>query len=266
MPVSAKILREPGKRILLKSRRKSRIVPSFGRVAQLVRAQHSHCWGHRFESCRDHHFCSRNIFLRFRRRIFKKYFFPVGDFFFAAGTRISRNSNAIAPHEKPRRTFRHPAQSRVNQDDEEKNLKRKNCRRRRQNAQPGGKIYFSDVPAENECGGNAPRATDEAHFLVRRNFPAPAIVVAQKFREKPPKLSLNDSENQCESRKSEKQKRDRDASGGSVDDRAHRLHGNAAHVRVRFGINRLFALAFKTNGNRTKNFCAAGGNESNVRP
>ena len=42
----------------------TRFRPDFGRVAQLVRAQHSHCWGHRFESCRDHHlFLNRNFML-----------------------------------------------------------------------------------------------------------------------------------------------------------------------------------------------------------
>lgn len=31
------------------------LVEGQGRLAQLVRALHSHCRGHRFESCSDHH-------------------------------------------------------------------------------------------------------------------------------------------------------------------------------------------------------------------
>ncbi len=35
------------------------ITQYFGRVAQLVRAQHSHCWGHWFEPSRDYHLSGR---------------------------------------------------------------------------------------------------------------------------------------------------------------------------------------------------------------
>lgn len=46
-----------------------------GRVAQSVRARHSHCRGHRFESCRDHHFAEKSAAKPRERRPFARFVF-----------------------------------------------------------------------------------------------------------------------------------------------------------------------------------------------
>lgn len=70
-----------------------------GRVAQSVRARHSHCRGHRFESCRDHHFAEKSDTKPRERRPFARFVFSPEFPEFSAGNFI-RRGNAKLPRRR----------------------------------------------------------------------------------------------------------------------------------------------------------------------